>query len=425
MQTVLATLLAAVAAGTIACARPREIITPQWPARAALPVHRSAIELRGAPPIQLQIMSPAGTAAVARLDDTARRTLQVFTDWLGPPAASSLIIVDLPWGIDAPAASYPGIVATRTRMVAPARDLIAERAVVAGLARQFWPAPSEGTDASFLEGLVIYTATRGIHTVLEGRNFAAPRFFGGFVSFPLRPLLLSPSPQGPQATLRQFDEVVEPAEAPWRYAGAGEGSAAQRAATALRTLERTIGWPAMQQALIEARVRSSRAPLSPELLAAIVAEQRGHSMDWFARDLVRGGDAIDYAVDAVRSESSGGRVRTMIAVRRAGRGVFAATDQPRAAGAARSIDVLVRFADGSESRAFVDGRDETTELQFDSAAPVATVSIDSANLVAADVDRSNNGRVIGDAPANRTGIRMVLSWVIWLQNVMLTGTALA
>ena len=426
MQTVLATLFVAVFAGTIVWARQRAIVTPQLAAQSQLPVHQSTIALRGGASIDLRIASSANAEAIERLRDTANRALQIFSYSLGPPSLTTLTVVDLPWDVDAPGASYPGIVATRTRLIAPARDLIAERAVVAGIARQFWNATTT-TDADrwFVEGLTIYTATRGIHAALEGRNFAAPRYFGGFVSFPLRPLLLSPSPQGPQATLREFDEVVEPASAPWRFADAGPGSPARRAATALRALERTIGWPAMQQALAEARVRGAQAPLTPEILAAIVAEQRGAPMEWFARDVVRGGDAIDYAVGAVHSESAEGRFRSTVSIQRAGGGVFAGTDRPRSGGPAQSIAVLVLFGDGAETRSFIDGRDQMSELQFDSAAPVSAVMIDPDNLVVVDDDRSNNGWLAGAVDADRTGVRLVFNWMMWLQNVMLTYTAIA
>lgn len=422
MQTVLTTLLVAIVAGTIGWAQQRPDVTADWLAGVALPVHQSTIALRGGPSIDLRIASAAGGDAVDRLQDTARRALQIFSDSLGPPALATLNVVDLPWNRGAPGTSFPGFIATRTRLIAPARDLAAERGLIAGIARQFWYGTPGGPDAWFLEGLTIYTATQGIHAALEGRNFAAPRFAGGFVSMPLRPLLLSPSPQGPEATLRVFDEVVDPPVAAWRFAEAGPGSSALRAATALYALERTIGWAAMQQAL--AAARTSRAPLSPEALAAIVAEQNGLAMEWFARDVVRGSAPIDYAVGAVQSAAVDGRFRSSVIVRKSGRGVFAGTDRPRADGPARSIAVLVRFEDGSETRTFVDGRDESSELAFDSAAPVAAVLIDPDHLVVVDDDRSNNGWLAGEAPANRTGLRQVLNWMVWLQNVMLTYTSI-
>ncbi len=431
-HAVLATLLAVFAAGiSISPLAPLGItawaqaVTPDWAARPNLPIHRSTIAIDGASAVELTIASAADASTVERLRDASERTLRVFTEWLGPLATSELRVIDLPWPLDAPGASYPGVAMTRSRWLTPQRDMIAERALIAGLARQYWAADTTAADPWFLEGLVIYTATRGIHTVLEGRNFAAPRFLGGFVSFPLRAQLLSPSPQGPRPTLEMFDEVLEPADAPWRYASTGKGSAARRAAMALTTLERTIGWPAMQQALYELRARANTGAVTPELLAAVVAEQRGVSADWLARDVIRGSDTIDYAIDGVGVASANGQQQTMVRVRRVGSGVFAATDRPREAGPARSIAVMVRYEDGSESRTFVDGRDASTELMFESAVPASMVMLDPDGLMLVDADRSNNARLLNDATANRTGVRLVLSWMLWLQNVMLTYTAIA
>ena len=114
------------------------------------------------------------------------------------------------------------------RLLAPARDFTAERSLVAGLVRQFWLTGDEG-DPSFREGLVVYIAIRGIHTVLEGRNFAAPRFLGGFVPAPIRSLVLSPSLGGPRPLLGEFDEVFNPARRAVAVRAAGDGTPARGA----------------------------------------------------------------------------------------------------------------------------------------------------------------------------------------------------
>jgi hypothetical protein len=306
------------------------------------------------------------------------------------------------------------------RWLAPERDLTAERSLIAAIARQFWFGGPD-TDPWFREGLTIYTATRGINAVLEGRNFAAPRWFGGFVSFPLRPLLMSPSPVDPRPKPGEFDEVMQPAEASWRFAAVPEGSQARRAADALRTLERLIGWPAMQQALFELRARAAGGPVTPDLLGAILAEQRGVPMQWFVRDLVRGRDPIDYAVTVLMSIKVGDAMRTTVTVQRKG-SEFAGTDAPGRPG---SVPLLVRFEDGSEARSFVDGRAERSVASFDSASPARSATIDPDLVMLIDADRSNNGLFLRGAPQDRMGLRLVMNWVIWLQHAMFTYTAIA
>ena len=297
--------------------------------------------------------------------------------------------------------------------------------MISGIARQFWRGTDTGADASFREGLAIFAATRGIHAVLGGRNFAAPRFLGGFVSMPLRSLQLSPNLVGPRPLLDEFDEVIQPAEAAWRFASAADGTPARRVAMGLQTLERTIGWPATQQALAELRLRAAGGPLSPEMLAAVLGEQRGVSMDWFVRELVRGNQPIDYAVGAIQNDPAAGDMITTVTIERRGSGSYSGTDQPRSAGPAQSIQVLARFADASETRAFVDGRDASTPITLSSRVPLASVMVDPDALLLSDDNRSNNGRLIGSAPTDRTGLRLVMNWIIWLQNAMLTYAAVA
>jgi hypothetical protein len=139
---------------------------------------------------------------------------------------------------------------------------------------------------------------------------------------------------------------------------------------------------------------------------------------------VRGTDPIDYAVGEIRSGASSPDGRTTITVNRLGRGVFAGTDR-QSAEPARSFPLLVRFDDGSEARAFVDGRNERSTLEFDSRSRAVSATIDPGEVMLLDANRSNNARLVAAPPTDRTGLRLVMNWVIWLQNVMLTYTAIA
>lgn len=423
-QNLPAILLVTALAVAVVSGRQPVSISPQSIERVTLASQLEVSAIDGMTPIQLTIRSNGNHEATARLADTSRRALRVFSEWLGPLPRPELTVVDLPWGVGTPGASHGSVVETRMRLFAPERDLTAERSLIAALARQFWLA-GDAADAFFREGLVIYTATRGIHAVLEGRNFGAPRFLGGFVPASTRSLILSPNIAGSRPLLGEFDEVLQPANAPWRFAPAGDGTAARRAATALRTLERIVGWPAMQQALSAVRVRAAGQSLTPEGFAAVLAEQRGVSMQWFVGDLLRGSNPIDYAVGEFHSVESEGKFRTTITVERRGAGIFAGTDRASSAGPARSVQVRTRFADLSEARAFVDGREQRTELLFNSDTRAVSVTIDPEALLLIDADRSNNGRWLAGAPLDRMGARLVMNWMIWLQHAMLTYTSIA
>lgn len=415
LQSALAPLFVAVLAGGVVFAQ-HQVFEPSWLDRANLPVHQQVLAISDGITIDATIASAGDAAAVDRLRDTTTRALRELIDWLGAPPSPKITIVDLPWGIDGPGAAYLGVVATRVRWIAPAQELTAERSLIAGLARQFWFVDG---DAAFREALTIYTATRAIHRVGEGRNFEAVRLLGGFVPLPVRAVMLSPNITGVAPLLDEFAEVVLPAVADWRFAPSDEGSPARRGAAALQSLERLIGWPAMQQVLASLRAGGA---VTPERLSAILAEQRGTSMEWFARDLVRSDGRIDYAVGSVSSESSPAGVRTRVAVERRAPGVFSGTDRPRSTGPSRSFAALIRFADGSETRGSIDGRDERTEIVAESRDAATAVIVDPDALVLVDRDRTNNIWA-PHPPRDRVGLRLVANWFVWLQNVMLTYTA--
>jgi hypothetical protein len=73
----------------------------------------------------------------------------------------------------------------------------------------------------------------------------------------------------------------------------------------------------------------------------------------------------------------------------------------------------------------VDGRDERTELVFDSHSRAVSASLDPDEWVLIDADPANNGRLLDAPRTDRTGLRLVMNWVIWLQHAMLTYTAIA
>jgi len=400
-----------------------------WPPALAAAVDQSPamperFVVEGQPPIEVTLYLSADD----RLQETATRTLKVLTAWFGPFPDSTLAIVDLPWGIDLAGAAYPGVVATRNRWLAPARDLAAERTLVAALARRYWQASATAAEFDwFAEGLSLYSGTRAIHELLEGRNFATQRVFGGFVSHVIRSINWSPNSWQPQPRLRHFAEVEEPALAPWRFASAAPGSRAQRTALALHTLERYVGWPALQAALATLRERAGQQTVSPAMLAEVLSEQRGVDLAWFVDEVLQGEHQFDYGVDTFTStlDSATGRYRTTVGVRRHGDGVFAGTSRPRdgALSSSKSLSLLVRFEDGTQVTDFWDGRDERVEFEYSSASRAVSATIDPGLMLLLDADRGNNSRTLERA-VRPEGLRLTLNWLTWLQDLMLSYSAL-
>jgi hypothetical protein len=401
-----------------------------WPAslRAIVngaPPRIERIERPSAPAVEARISVPPESRATDQLVATTRAALALFDDWLGPYPHSTLAVVGVPWNSEWAGASYAGVVATRSRLLAPTRDVSAERLLIAGIARQYWiPAGGKRVEPSFQEGLVIYTATRGLHELLGGRNLLTVRAFGDFVSHPVRAIQLSPNMAQALPRVRELDEVTRPHEAPWRMATAARGGAARRTALMLHTLERYIGWPALQPAL--ATLRASDRGLTPGDLAAVLSEQRSVDLSWFVTAALADDSRFDYAVERVSGDPlPDGTHRTVVALRRHGNGVFAGTSRPRGdqLGASPALPVEIKFDDETAITDYWDGRDETLELQYISRAPVASAAVDPSLMLLLDENRSNNSRRT-HVPVEPIGVRLALHWSIWLQDMMLSCVSL-
>jgi hypothetical protein len=394
----------------------------------------------GRPPVALRVFAKPGAGPqVDRVVETAQRALALFDEWFGPYPYSHLTFIDVAWRSAFVGAAYPGLAVVATRWLTRDEDVSLERSVIAAVARMYWLDPPATSEASpFREGLMRYAGTRGIHEVLENRNFAAFRLFGGMVPVVVRSVSLSPSPWDPRPRVTGFAEASAPAVAPGRTAGAAADEHAPRISLALGTLERYIGWPALQQALAGYRARFASGDRAATL-EAVVSAQRGRSMKWFFDEALAAGKSFDYAVGSVATVSLAGAARssdeakagassrflTEITLRRRGDAVFAGADAAREAspGSNRSLPVLVRFGDGSEVREWLDGRLEDKRLRYTSAAPAELVSVDPDAMLLLDVDRRNNTRVVRPR-FHEIGARLAITWIVWLQDVMMSCTAL-
>lgn len=375
------------------------------------------------------ILKPETAARARRVIDATKSALLTVSEWHGPFPGTALTVVDARWDSGLAGAAYPGVIAVTARLFEPEADRALERSVIAAVARQYWQVPA-GADARrrwLGEGFALYAGVRAIHEELEGRHFATARFFGGFVPFTSRAVLWSPSPTDPRPKLRHFPETEQPAEAAWRAWTVASRGEAQRVALALHTLERYLGWPAMQQALEAFQSRWQAGAAGPDDLVAIVSEQRGTDMRWFFDQALRFEARFDYGIAAFSSEPSSGApgdYETRVSVRRFGDGVFAGTGEPRGPlQAARTLKVLTRFEDGTAIEDWWDGRDASVEFVYAGSSRALLASVDPEAMLLLDDNRGNNTRALSPE-FTETGARLTASWLIWLQEVMLVSSAL-
>ena len=145
--------------------------------------------------------------------------------------------------------------------------------------------------------------------MLQGRQHWSRRYFGGFVPYAVRSLPLSPPRSAAQGRKAFFEELHASPEA-------------LRASLALQTLERYIGWPALQQGLAIYRSRFPEGGGSPEALNAILNEQGGRDLSTLFKSAFAQDTIFDYGVEQASTRPQGDKHKTTVVLRRYGGGTF-------------------------------------------------------------------------------------------------------
>jgi hypothetical protein len=356
----------------------------------------------GERPIDVTLILPAHTVPEQAVEVVSiiRVALGKLDAWLGRFPAPALTVIEVPWHARVSGGPYPGFAVTSSRWLSTPHDPVFERRLLAALAQQYALSigPPANTRAPFEEGLALYLGARLIRDQLHSRNFETPRFFGGFIPFPLLSLLNSLKPEDPRPTMLRGD-------------GATPDASAERFAAALQTFERHIGWPAFQQVLEQFVSRFRGRVATPGDLAAVASEVTGRDLSTFFEQGILD-EGFDYAIGELRNERAGGEYTVTVVVRRIG-----------AAPPVVSVPLLVRFADGSEVIERLSARDGEQTFSFRGPSPAVLASVDPDAVLLVDRDRQNNTKAI-DQPVNRIGVRLALNWMVWLQDAMLAYTAL-
>lgn len=343
-------------------------------------------------------------AQQARVTQAVRASVELLTEWLGPPPFSTVTVR----AARTPQTPImPGVAEVPPRWPVFERDRSLERSVIAAISRQFWWRPTGAAPPTpFENALIVYTGTRAIHHVLEGSNFDVVRFFGGVIAYPLRPVLLSPP-------------VADPRPRVWLEELSTTGDEA-RVVRGLLTLERYVGWPTMAQALAALRTTGGRT-IDVENFAAVLSSARGTDLTALVQECFRGDAIFDYALDNVQSVTAANAlVESSLTLLRTGTGIFAVSGQ---GDREQSMPILVRFGDGTELRDWFDGAAPATTLIYTAKTAVVYAAIDPELMLLLDVNRSNN-TFAATRSIRPLGVRLALHWMAWLQQAMLTYSAL-
>jgi hypothetical protein len=357
------------------------------------------------------LLKPEHARQGPRLLDGAIQALADYADWFGAYPDDHLTVVDVPWQSGLGGFAYPRLLTVHLPWL-PTTALASAAEIAKGLAFQWWGGTvgiDGAQDGALAEGLTEYSKSLTVERLFNRRHqqlaYSAyeDRYFGGFVPW-------------------LFDRV-------WlesRTAGVGY----RRAPLAFATLERYIGWPALQRTLATTVERYRDRPLSRSEFSRTMSDVVGQDLSWFVDATLGEGGAFDYSIGRLTSASdtrcAPSCARTTVVARRLGDAEFSGTAQAPlgAYQAGRALTLLVSFADGRTAVETWDGRAPTRDFVFLSRAPAVSAQIDPDRMLLLDLRNTNNSWTT-KPQAPRAARRWSATWLIWLEDCLLSYASLA
>ena len=362
-------------------------------------------------------------AAAAAAEATAR-----YREWLGPPPLPSVSLTPRPWRGQASRQSNEVVLDVPWRDAEPSMDI--ESQVAHGIARLWWPhLPADPAIEGIINGMAWYLQSRVVEDLFDRRflkgahSFDGVRLFGRAVpwTFQLLPLGRSTAGLGRAEFLNRDQRLPSARRLPLDFS-----AATARTALTFGTLERYVGWPALQGSL-----RALAAPATPvlsssETLTRALSASLGQDVSWLfaqALDPVR---HFDYALQGFTSQSDGQPCaatpcfRTQVTVIRRGEALFTGTSASPVGAfeAGDAMELAVEFSDGGVAFARWDGRGASRVFEFESSTPAVVARLDPNRVLLLDanyLDDVRRARSVSNVPIGK----WVAQWLVWLQDAML------
>src|SRR6185436_586525 len=359
------------------------------------------------PPVEMRLLlQPEHAAQAERHFDATRTTLRYYGEWFGAYPYGHITIIDPAYQSGAGGMEYPTLFTAGTRWIAPAGVTTPEGVTVHEAGHQFWygmVANNEFEDAWMDEGLNTYSTARAIAQVYDP-NVLALRYFGGFVPWVFRDVVLSRETEGNRLpSYRHNAESDVPATPSFRYYPATGGSITyDKTALWLNTMERWLGWPLMQRILSTHFERWKFRHPKPNDFFEVATEVAGRDLGPFFDQVYRSSNVFDYGVQDLKSERDGGQYRTTLVVRRHGEAIF-------------PVDVAVTFGNGEQVTEHWDGTDRWKLYTFDRPFPALTAQVDPNRVLLLDVTYTNNSKTL-EPKGGSAATKWSLKWMVWLQD---------
>jgi|CXWL01.1.fsa_nt_gi hypothetical protein len=389
------------------------------------------------PPVDLRLLyQPEHEDQVARHFDATKAALRTYGTWYGAYPYGHLTVVDPAWESGSGGMEYPTLFTSGSRYLNPFGGGSPEGVTIHEAGHQFWyglVGNNEVEHAWLDEGLNTFSTERAT-VETYGPDLHVERYlkapgtdWRAFMPWTFRDLPSNRLEMSGMGRYRQNGARDVPATPTFHYDPKSAASITySKTAIWLLTLERYLGWDTLQPILSTFFQRGRlRHPEPADFFAAaneVAQARRGENLDWFFDQVYRGSAVFDYGVDRMSSvpaaaegwvEKDGqlayvervgepAAFRHEVVVRRYGDGIF-------------PVEVLLVFADGSEVRERWDGRERWKLLVHEGPSKLARAVVDPDEILALDIDRTNNGRLAkpaGKLAATKWGSK----WMLWLQD---------
>jgi len=418
-----------------------------WTASPDYIVLSERFQSAGLPGVDLTLLiQPEHLAQAERHFRATKVALDRYGRWYGPYPYPHLTIVDPAWGSGAGGMEYPTLFTAGTRIFNPFGGGSPESVTVHEAGHQFWYAlvgNNEFEHAWLDEGVNTFSQARVLAEEYGPRSYVH-RFFspsgtkaGGFLPLILEGFGYGRSTLGNRVDRYRSLATIDRQDTPsFRYFPSASGSLSySKTALWLGTLERYLGWEALQPALSEFFETNRYSHPEPEDFMSTLSEVVGRDLTWFFDQVYRSSAAFDYGIESAVSfplqpegffEDASGLTyrrggdgdearettaerepyRSEVVVRRYGGGVF-------------PVDVLLVFEDGESVRYSWDGEDRWRLFVEEREAKLDFATVDPEEILLLDLRRMNNSRKV-EADAASVSLKWSSRWMIWFEDFLST-----
>ena len=367
----------------------------------------------GLPPVDLRLMMrPEHLKQIDRHVDAARAALKYYGQWIGPYPYGHLTVVDPAWQSESGGMEYPTLFTAGTTWLQRYDEFDPYDVVIHEAGHQWFygvVASNEFEDAWMDEGLNTYVNVRVDTEAFGSRMHYTRRYFGGLVPWVFKDIdwdrvVFGDYVQG----YRSNPTVDTPSTPSFRYwPGSPTPMTYSKTSLWMHTLERALGWPAVQRVLATYFERWQFRHPKPDDFFQVANEVTGKDLSPFFDQVYRGSATFDYAVEHVDSSAAGkDNYRTDVIVRRRGDGIFPVT-------------VLVTFRDGGQTRVAWDGVSRWKAIALDHPTDAVSAQVDPDQVLLLDTNFTNNSYSV-EPNGRAAAAKWAAKWMVWLQDQLLT-----